>query len=259
MIAPRVIPVLQIDRDGWLVKTKGYRSPRYLGDPINAVKIFNEKQVDELVVVDIDASRSGTAPSYDLLEDIASEAFMPVAYGGGVRSLDNARRVIDLGIEKVVVNSCLATHPQNVERIAAELGSQSVIASVDIRRHPDGTPYATYASATKDTGLRAEVFTRRAVNMGVGEILASFVDREGLGTGYDLDALRRITGAVNVPVIAYGGARSMEHFREGLAHGASAVAAGSKFVFYGRNDAVLITYPEPEAIAMLCAGSRDQS
>lgn len=258
MITPRVIPVLQIDRYGWLVKTKGYRSPRYLGDPINAVKIFNEKLVDELVVVDIDASRLGTEPSYDLLEDIASEAFMPVAYGGGVRSLDNARRVIDLGIEKVVVNSCLVTNPHAIERIATELGSQSVIASVDIRRHRNGIPSATYASGTRDTGLKAEAFAKRAVDMGVGEILASFVDREGLGTGYDLDALRRITQAVNVPVIACGGAKSMEHFTEGLAHGASAVAAGSKFVFYGRNDAVLITYPESEAIAMLCAGNRDQ-
>lgn len=253
MITPRVIPILQIDRYGWLVKTKGYRSPRYLGDPINAVKIFNEKLVDELVVVDIDASRLGTEPPYELLEDIASEAFMPVAYGGGVRSLDNARKVIDLGIEKVVVNSCLVTNPHTIERVATELGSQSVIASIDIRRRPDGSQYATYASGTKDTGLRAEVLAKRAVEMGVGEVLASFVDREGSGTGYDLDALKRITENVNVPVIASGGAKSMSHFTEGLIHGASAVAAGSKFVFYGRNDAVLITYPEPEAIAVLSA------
>lgn len=253
MIAPRVIPVLQIDHDGWLVKTQRYSSPRYLGDPINAVKIFNEKQVDELVVVDIDASRHGSAPSYSLLEDIASEAFMPVAYGGGVQSVDSAKRVIDLGIEKVILNTCLLTNPQAAERMAHELGSQSVTASVDVRRRPDGTPYATYASGTKDTGLSPEAFAKRVVDMGAGEIFASFVDREGSGSGYDLEALHSIAGAVTVPVIAHGGARSMQHFAEGLDQGASAVAAGSKFVFYGRKDAVLISYLAPEAIMTLDA------
>lgn len=251
MIGPRVIPVLQIDEGGWLVKTRQYRSPRYLGDPINAVKIFNEKQVDEIVVVDIAASRSHHDPAYNVLADIASEAFMPVAYGGGLRSVEQARRVVNLGIEKVIVNSALFTEPAAVEMMAAELGSQSVVASIDVRRAADGALVTTSASGTQDEEEAVDVLARRAVSMGVGEILVSATDREGKREGYDLDAIRAVSSSVRVPVIALGGADSIQDFADALGAGASAVAAGSQFVFYGRREAVLITYPDPAAVAAL--------
>lgn len=251
MIGPRVIPVLQIDEGGWLVKTRQYRSPRYLGDPINAVKIFNEKQVDELVVVDIAASRSHRDPAYDVLADIASEAFMPVAYGGGLRFVDQARRVVNLGIEKVIVNSALFTAPAAVEKMAAELGSQSVVASIDVRRGADGALVTTSGSGTRDEPETADAAALRAVSMGAGEILVSATDREGLRGGYDLDAIRAVASAVRVPVIALGGADGIDDFADALRAGASAVAAGSQFVFYGRREAVLITYPDPGVVASL--------
>lgn len=251
MIGPRVVPVLQIDEHGWLVKTRQYRSPQYLGDPINAVKIFNEKRVDELVVIDIAASRSGREPAYDVLADIASEAFMPVAYGGGLRSVDQAGRVVNLGIEKVIINSVLFTDPAAVEMMAAELGSQSVVASIDVRRGTNGALVTTSSSATRDEPERADALAVRAVSMGAGEILVSATDREGTRHGYDLDAIRVVSSAVRVPVIALGGAAGIEDFADGLTAGASAVAAGSQFVFYGRREAVLITYPEPDVIASL--------
>lgn len=251
MIGPRVIPVLQIDEGGWLVKTTRYQSPRYLGDPINAVKIFNEKQVDELVVIDLAASRARREPAYDLLSDIASEAFMPVAYGGGVRTPAQARAIVGLGMEKVIVNSALFREPNAVTAMASDLGSQSVVASLDIRRAQDGTLIALSDSGARTESDDIETLARRVVELGVGEIIVSSVDREGTRSGYDLDALRLVSNAVRVPVIALGGAAGDSHFAEAIAAGASAVAAGSRFVFYGRRDAVLITYPEPETIIAL--------
>lgn len=251
MIAPRVIPVLQIDDGGWLVKTRQYRSPRYLGDPINAVKIFNEKQVDELVVVDIAASRTRRDPAHEILADIASEAFMPVAYGGGLSSVDQARRVINLGIEKVIVNSALFTAPEAVEAMAAALGSQSVVASIDVRRDADGKLVTTSGSGRQShPGAIGEV-ARRAVGLGAGEIILSAVDREGMREGYDLEAIRLVAEAVRVPLVALGGSGAFEDFEAAISAGADAVAAGSQFVFYGRRDAVLITYPEPSTVAAL--------
>lgn len=254
MIGPRVIPVLQIDEGGWLVKTRQYQSPRYLGDPINAVKIFNEKQVDELVVVDIAASRSRGRLAYDVLADIASEAFMPVAYGGGLRTADQARRVTNLGIEKVIVNSALFDEPSAVSTMAAELGSQSVVASIDVRRDREGALRAVSRSGTRIEAISVEDLTQRVVELGVGEILVSAVDREGMRCGYDFEAVSLISRAVRMPVIALGGAADLDDLSEGIKAGASAVAAGSQFVFFGRRDAVLITYPQPRSILGLGRG-----
>lgn len=255
MIGPRVIPVLQIDEGGWLVKTRGYQSPRYLGDPINAVKIFNEKQVDELVVIDIAASRSRREPAYDLLSDIASEAFMPVAYGGGIRTARQAREAVNLGIEKVIVNSALFDAPDAVADMAAQLGSQSVVASVDVRRAKDGSLLAVSNSATRQESEAVTAIARRAVELGVGEIIVSATDREGGRSGYDLDAIEAVAKSVRVPVIALGGSSNVQDFFDALKAGASAVAAGSQFVFYGKLDAVLITYPQPDVLRSLVGGA----
>lgn len=241
---PRVIPILQIS-DGYLVKTVKFSKPRYVGDPINAVKIFNDKQADELMICDIDAARGSVGPNFRLMESIASEAFMPVGYGGGVRSVRDAKRILELGIEKVILNTVLRTDPTEVSEISRAVGSQSVIASVDARRDRDGT-YHTFIRGGR-TPVRAEAadFAREAVALGAGELLVTSIDRDGTGSGYEVELIRHVAKAVSVPVVALGGAATNADFSKALQAGSSAVAAGSKFVFYGKYRAVLITYSNP--------------
>ena len=242
----RVIPVLQIS-DGYLVKTVKFSKLRYVGDPINAVKIFNDKQADELMICDIDATRDSVSPNFKLLESIASEAFMPLGYGGGVRSVLDAKRILELGIEKVILNTVLRTDPAEVGEISRAVGSQSVIASVDARRDRDGT-YQTFIRGGR-TPARAEAadFARAAIALGAGELLVTSIDRDGMGSGYEVELIRHVAKAVSVPVVALGGAATDADFPQALQAGASAVAAGSKFVFYGKYRAVLITYSNPLA------------
>ncbi|TFB55264.1 AglZ/HisF2 family acetamidino modification protein [Cryobacterium sp. Sr3] len=249
-VPPRVIPVLLIS-DGYLVKTMKFGKPRYVGDPINAVKIFNEKQVDELIICDIDATSRSTAPDLELLEAIASEAFMPVGYGGGIRTAADARRVLELGMEKLILNSLLRTGPEQVREISAAVGAQSVLASIDVRRDLLGRQSTFTNSGTIATGVDPAAFARESVALGVGEIIVTSIDREGTGAGYDIELVRQVSAAVTVPVIALGGAASDADFVAALAVGASAVAAGSRFVFHGKHKAVLITYPDPSAIEAL--------
>jgi cyclase len=249
-IPPRVIPVLQIS-DGYLVKTTNFAKPRYVGDPINAVKIFNEKQVDELIICDIDASRQSSDPDFRLLEAIASEAFMPVGYGGGVCRASDAKRVLELGMEKVVINSAFGTDPEAVSEIASAVGSQSVVASIDAKRGKSGKYTAFIQSARTSLGVDAAAFAREAVALGAGEIIVMSIDREGTGSGFDTELIRQVATAVSVPVVALGGASTDADFAEALHAGASAVAAGSRFVFYGKHQAVLITYLSPSVIQSL--------
>jgi cyclase len=246
----RVIPVLLVS-DGYLVKPVRFKGEKYIGDPINAVRIFNEKQVDELVICDIDASVKGTGVNWTLIEEIAGEAFMPVGYGGGVDSVDVASRITGIGIEKVVLGTAAWRRPEVITEIAGALGSSSTVVSVDAKRRFTGS-YDTFASrgATK-TGLTPVDAARQAERLGAGEILLSSIDREGTFEGYDERLIREVAAAVNVPVIALGGARGMDDFRVALAAGASAVAAGSTFVLNGRHRAVLITYPNPGEIRSL--------
>ena len=251
MIPPRVIPVLQLS-GGFLVKTTRFGQPMYVGDPINAVKIFNDKGADELILCDIDATAGRSPIDYGLLEDIASEAFMPVGYGGAVADADIARRVIGLGMEKVVVNTLFDRDPDRVDAIAAAIGSQSVVASVDVQRGLLGRRSARVAGGTAEAAQRDPVeFAKAAVAHGAGEVLVHSVDRDGAMSGYDLDAVRAIAEAVPVPVVALGGAGTDADFSEALRAGASAVAAGSRFIFHGKRRAVLITYPDQGVIRTL--------
>jgi cyclase len=249
-LPPRVIPVLSI-RDGYLVKTTKFGGSSYIGDPINAVKIFNDKQVDELMICDIDASRTGSQPDYELLESIASEAFMPVGYGGGLTNVDAAVRVLGLGLEKVILGTALKSNLPFVSALADAVGSQSVVASLDVKRSVLGKYNVHVLSGREPTGTDPAAWAVRAVEAGVGEIIVSSIDRDGTQSGYDLDLLRRVAVAVDVPVVALGGARSLGDFRRALEAGASAVAAGSMFVHHGKHRAVLITYPDSEQIAGL--------
>lgn len=244
---PRVIPVLLVS-DGYLVKPIKFDGSRYIGDPINAVRIFNEKQVDELVICDIDATPKGTGINYTLIEEIASEAFMPVGYGGGVSSAADAKRIVSIGIEKVVLNSIVDRSPEVVTEISDALGASSTVVSVDAKRKLTGG-YETFTSrAKRKTGLSPVDAALRAEKLGAGEVILSSIDRESTFIGYDTKLIRAVTEAVSIPVIALGGASGIPDFHEALDAGAAAVAAGSMFVLNGKHRAVLITYPSPAEV-----------
>jgi cyclase len=242
MAQPRVIPVLLLRRGG-LVKTIGFEKPAYVGDPINAVRIFNEKEVDELVLLDIEASGTGVEPKYADIEEVVSEAFMPIAYGGGVRSVEQARRLVGLGVEKIVLNTAVLERPELMRAVADQLGSSSAVVSINVKKDWRGR-YRVYDSARRtNTGHDLLEHARRCVAEGAGEVFINDVVRDGTGKGYDLDLIRAVAESVDVPVIACGGAGSLEDFTAAVAAGASAVAAGSMFVYMGRHRAVMINYP----------------
>jgi cyclase len=246
MRVPRIIPALLVD-DGALVKTVRFADPRYVGDPINAVRIFNDKQVDELVVLDIAAARSARAPDEAMIADLGGEAFMPIAYGGGVRDVSTARRLIQIGVEKVIVNTAAIEDPDAVRAIADTLGASTLVVALDVRRTPAGRPEVWVRGGSKPTGVDAVRQAEAAAAMGAGEILLSSIDRDGTMSGYDADLVRQVVGVVDVPVVACGGAAGPDDLVSVIRQaGASAAAAGSMFVFHGRHRAVLITYPSFE-------------
>ena len=215
-----------------------------MGDPVNAMRIFSEKEVDEIVLLDIDASREGREPNYELIAEMAGEAFMPAAYGGGIRNLDQVRRLIRAGIEKVVINTA-ATESTDVIRAAADMfGNQAVVGAVDVKRTILGGYRVVAKSATVEIKAGLEEHVQNLIAAGVGEIFVNSVDRDGMMEGYDLQLIRSVTRIVNVPVIACGGAGTVDHLSQAVREGgASAVAAGSMFVFHGKRRAVLINYP----------------
>jgi cyclase len=250
-VIPRLIPVLLI-LDGGLVKTIRFRDPRYVGDPINAVRIFNEKQADELVILDIGATVAGRGPDEAMIADVASEAFMPVAYGGGVRDLPTATRLIQSGVEKVVVNAAAVEQPDEVARISDRLGRSTLVISIDAARRRDGTFEVVTRRGTRRTGLDVRAHAEAMSALGAGELFVNSVDRDGTMEGYDLDLVRSVASAVDIPVVACGGAGSLRDLADVVrSTGATAAAAGSIFVFHGRHRAVLITYPPYAARAAL--------
>lgn len=243
MLKTRVIPALLL-RGAGLVKTTAFKNPVYVGDPINAIRIFNEKEVDELVLLDIAASRTGRGPAFSTIESIASECFMPVAYGGGITTVEQVRRVLELGVEKVVINAAALADPQIVRAVADEFGSQAIVVSMDVKRKLLGR-YEVYGdSGTRSTGHEPVTYARMMADHGAGEILLTAIDRDGTMKGYDIELVSKVASAVSIPVIASGGAGTIADF--GVASkqgGAAAVAAGAMFVFHGPHRAVLITYP----------------
>lgn len=248
MLATRVIPCLLL-LDKGLVKTRRFKDPVYVGDPINAVKIFNEKEVDELVFLDIGASVAGTKPPFDVIAGIASECFMPFSYGGGITDIDDVKRLFGLGVEKVIVNSRAAQDPGLIEQAAAIFGSQSVIVSIDVRKTMLGNYEVYTRSGRTGTGRDPVSYAKAAEAAGAGEVLLTSIDRDGTMGGYDLKLTKNVSSALSVPVIACGGAGTLAHFAEAVRDGgASAVAAGSMFVFHGRHRAVLINYPRRDEL-----------
>jgi cyclase len=247
---PRVIPVLLVS-DGYLVKPVKFQGDKYIGDPINAVRIFNEKQVDELVICDIDASVKGTGVNYTLIEEIASEAFMPVGYGGGVASAAEAQRITGIGIEKVILNTSAFERPEVITEVSDALGASSTVVSVDAKKKLTGG-WETYARrGSRKLGMTPAEAARFAQDRGAGEIIVSSIDRESTSSGYDHKLISSVSEAVTIPVIALGGASGFDDFAPALEAGASAVAAGSMFVLNGKHRAVLITYPSPAQVRAL--------
>jgi imidazole glycerol-phosphate synthase subunit HisF len=251
----RVIPVLLLDGTR-LVKTVGFRDARYVGDPRNAVKIFNEKEVDELLLLDITATVRGAPPQFDLIREIVSEAFMPIGYGGGIRSIEDAERVLQLGVEKVALCTAAVRQPELVSALATRVGSQSVVVVIDVKRSLLGRRQVMIErrqvmieGGRTGTGREPVAFAREVERLGAGEIVINSVDRDGTMKGYDIALVRDVSAAVSVPLVACGGAGSLSHLVDAVRDGgASGVAAGSMFVFHGPHRAVLIQYPARAAL-----------
>lgn len=239
----RIIPVLQIERDS-LVKTCKFRDPRYLGDPINAVTIFNQKEADELIIVDIAASRNGHEPNLDFLSDIASQAFMPLAYGGGVTSMKQVRAIFNAGFEKIVIGSSNYSSLDLISEAAAVFGSQSVVGAMDVKKSFLGRYEVWSHSATVKEGYTPVEWAEKLEAAGAGELFVTSVDRESTWKGYDLELMAEIVESTNIPVVANGGAGSLsDMLTVKTKANVSGVAAGSFFVYHGKHRAVLITYP----------------
>lgn len=241
----RIIPVLTLQNEK-LVKTIRFKNPTYIGDPINAVKIFNEKEVDEIVILDITATKEKREPNYAKIEEIASEAFMPFAYGGGITSLHQIEKLFKLGIEKVVLNSVLETGIGLVGETAKIFGSQSVIASVDVKKNIFRKNNAYKISGSTKINLSINDYISQLEQAGVGEFFINSIDKDGTYSGYDLELIKQISSMVSTPIVACGGASSMDSFLPAIKNGASALAAGSMFVYTGSTRGILINYPKQD-------------
>jgi cyclase len=252
MLRPRLIPCLLVHNDG-LVKTVNFGNPKYVGDPINAVRIYNEKEVDELIVVDIDATVKGAEPDYQLISHLASECRMPLCYGGGVRTVAQIEKIISLGVEKVAVSSAAVENPALISDAASRVGSQSVVVVIDVKKSGLLRRYEVVThNASRRTGLNPVEFARQMAEFGAGEIVINSVDRDGEMKGYDLDLIEHVRQAVHLPLTVLGGAGSLDDLKELISrYGIIGAAAGSLFVFKGKYRAVLINYPnraEKEAL-----------
>jgi cyclase len=242
MLRPRLIPCLLVHKGG-LVKTVGFDKPKYVGDPLNAVRIFNEKEVDELMVLDIDATREQREPDYTLIRNLAAECRMPLAYGGGVRTVEQFERLVGLGVEKVAISAAAVADPALISAAAARVGRQSVVVVLDVRR--DGPSHRMFThNGTLATALDPVTFAREAERLGAGEIVVNSIDRDGQMKGYDVELVRRIREAVSRPLTVLGGAGSLADIGALLREfGLVGAGAGSLFVFKGVYRAVLINYP----------------
>jgi cyclase len=243
MLRPRIIPSLLIQDNG-LVKTVNFKNPKYVGDPINAVRIFNEKEVDELAIFDIDATAKGLEPNYSLIERIANQSQMPLCYGGGVKTVGQAQKIFGLGIEKIALSSAVLQNPQLITEIAERVGSQSVIVVLDVKKKLFGG-YEVYThNGKKSTGINPFKFAEEAQRLGAGEVVINSIDQDGVMKGYDMGLIDKVREQISLPLTVLGGAGSLSDIKQVIdKHGIIGVAAGSLFVFKGVYKAVLINYP----------------
>lgn len=255
MLRPRIIPCLLVHKGG-LVKTQQFKDAKYVGDPINAVRIFNEKEADELMVLDIDATVNNMAPDFGLIAKLAAECRMPLCYGGGVTTPEQAARIIDVGVEKVAVSAAAIANPMLLTQLADAVGRQSVVAVLDVRKRAGlfakGYEVCSHNGKTSYK-LDPVTLAKNFQDAGAGEIVINSVDRDGLMQGYDLDLGAQFKRALNVPITLLGGAGSLDHMSQLVSDlGVVGAAAGSLFVFKGKYRAVLINYPTPEQKTKLC-------
>ena len=247
MLNPRIIPCLLVKNKG-LVKTVRFSDPKYVGDPINAVKIFNEKSVDELMVLDIDATVDIKEPDYKMIAHLAMECRMPFCYGGGIKTKEQALRIFELGVEKIALSSAAIENPYIVSEIAKSVGNQSVVTVLDMKKKKFSNKYELYThNGKKKTGLDPITFAKQVESLGCGEIVINSIDQDGMMNGYDNKIIDAIRDAVSIPLTVLGGAGSLEDIGQMISnHGIIGVAAGSLFVFKGKYKAVLINYPNQQ-------------
>ena len=245
MLRPRIIPCLLVQKKG-LVKTVGFKSPKYVGDPINAVRIFNEKQVDELMVLDIDATTESREPDYRMIEYLAAECRMPLSYGGGVKTVEQAQRIFSLGVEKIAMSSAIVADPSLISRMAEQVGSQSVVAVIDVKKKMFGG-YEVYSHNGKtNCRLDPAELAKKFEQLGAGEIVINSIDNDGQMKGYDFTLVDKVRDATSLPLTVLGGAGTLEDIGALIKrYGIIGAAAGSLFVFKGVYKAVLINYPIP--------------
>ncbi|HEU0294638.1 MAG TPA: AglZ/HisF2 family acetamidino modification protein [Anaerolineales bacterium] len=247
MIRPRVIPCLLLKHEG-LVKTVKFKDPKYLGDPINIVRIFNDKEVDELIFLDITATVENRHPNFEILGKITSECFMPLGYGGGIRTLEDVKKLLAIGVEKIVLNTSAVENSSLIRAAADYAGSQAVVISIDVKKSLLGKYEVYTRGSKKNTGFDPVKFAVEMEKQGAGELFLNSIDRDGTMQGYDLELVRRVADSVTIPVVACGGAGNIQHLAEAIEAGASAAAAGSMFVFQGPLRGVLISYPAQEEL-----------
>jgi len=244
MLRPRIIPCLLVHQKG-LVKTVNFKTPKYVGDPINAVKIFNEKQVDELILFDIDATGENRGPDFKMIENLATECRMPFCYGGGIKTVEQAQTIFSLGVEKIAISSGAIENPELVTKIAKHVGNQSVIVVIDIKKTPKSNNYEIYINnGLKNTGKDPVEFTKKMEELGAGEIIINSIDNDGVMKGFDFNLIDRVRAAIGLPISVVGGAGSLDDIGKLIQrYGIIGAAAGSLFVFKGTYKAVLINYP----------------
>ena len=243
----RVIPSLLI-QDGGLVKSIKFKNHIYLGDPINSVKIFNEKEVDEIVILDISATLKNRPPHMEMIRELTSEAFMPLGYGGGITKLEEIKELILAGVEKVILNTQAFENPQLVSDAAKYVGSQSVVVSIDVKKNVWGKYKVYVRNGTVNTGIDPVQYSKAMEAAGAGELLLNSIDRDGTYSGYDNELISLVSSSVNIPLVTIGGASSVQDFVIAVKAGASAVSAGSLFVLQRPHRAVLISYPSPKEL-----------
>ncbi|HMN25599.1 MAG: imidazole glycerol phosphate synthase subunit HisF [Ignavibacteriaceae bacterium] len=251
MFLPRIIPVLLLKGKG-LVKTVKFKEPRYLGDPINAVKIFNDLKADELIFLDITASKEGRTISVNLVKDIGDEAFMPFGVGGGISDVTQIEQLFKVGAEKVVINTNSFINPDLIKHASNIFGSQSIVVSLDVKKNLFGKYECWIKDGSVNSKAKPLDFARKMEDLGAGELIINSIDCDGLMTGYDLGIIRNIADSVAIPVVACGGAGDLNHLKSAYFDGkAHALAAGSMFVYHGPRKAVLINYPSKSELINL--------
>lgn len=247
MLEPRIIPCLLFKDEG-LVKTTKFIKPRYVGDAINAIRIFNAKEVDELIFLDIEATLKKRSINLSFIKQLATECFMPLAIGGGVKSIKEIKNILEAGVEKVIINSAFFDNPLLVKQAADKFGSQSIVVSIDVKQEKKGFYRVFTRCGTKNTNLDVIEVVKLAEEMGAGEIMINSIDNDGAMSGYDTKLIKTVANAVNIPIIACGGAGLVTDLKLAINAGAQASAAGSLFVFYGPRRAVLINFPNNQEL-----------